>query len=125
MNIRQYHLQAILAAAAISLSAPAWAQSQTHERLPLEGGSFAIGAVHGVGYYIVEPEGLHVVMTLTKGAEKPVRFEATLAEGQSLTLSSPRQEGEAAESIVVQREGDKLVVTTNVDAPPIEVDEDE
>ncbi len=114
---------AIVTMMALSLTGSAWAQAEITKPRPLQGGSFTIGVVHGVGHYTVEPDGYHVVLTLTKGAEKPVRFEATLADTQSVTLSSPRAEGEQSEQIVVQRRGEELVVTKDVNAPPIEIEE--
>ena len=114
---------AIIAAVGILFAGLAWAETETLQPVPLEGGSFTIGVVHGVGYYTVRPEGYHVVLTLTKGTEKPIRFEATLDDNQSVTLSSPRLEGERAESIVVRRAGDAVVVTKEVDAPAIELEE--
>ena len=55
---------------------------------PIQGGSIDLGTLAGIAYYTVEPEGYRLVATL--GSDTPVRFVATLAPGQSVTLSTPR-----------------------------------
>ena len=120
---RRQAIGAAMTAVGILLSGFAWAETEALTPLPLEGRSFTIGVVQGVGFYTVRPDGYHVVLTLTKGTDKPVRFEATLDDNQSVTLSSPRLEGEASESIVVQRVGNTVVVTKDVGAPAITTEE--
>ena len=78
---------------------------------PLQGHSVTIGVVAGSGYYTEEPDGYHVVITLTKGLERPVRVETVLATGQSMILSSPRDIGSESEIIKITRQGDEVVVT--------------
>jgi hypothetical protein len=52
-----------------------------------------------------------LVVTLTpRGAETPVRFIATLAPGQSVTLSTPRKLGEPPVEMRFQHLGDGLFV---------------
>jgi hypothetical protein len=52
-----------------------------------------------------------VVITLTRDTNRPVRFEAVLTQGQSITLSAPREIGSTSEIIEITREGDAIVVT--------------
>ncbi|MEZ2132242.1 MULTISPECIES: hypothetical protein [unclassified Sinorhizobium] len=74
--------------------------------------SIHIGGFHGVLYYTNENDSYRVIATLADGgAGVPVRFSATLAEGQSATISIPGKLGEAAQSLEMSRSGDKLTVT--------------
>jgi hypothetical protein len=78
---------------------------------PIQGESFALGTVTGVVYYTVEPAGYRVVATLQVGeAQTPVRFVATLAPEQSVTLSTPRGAGEPAIEVRFARHGEQLFV---------------
>ncbi|WP_191060369.1 hypothetical protein [Geminicoccus harenae] len=106
MGIRRY-----LTVAATVLVLSGSAQAATTHPKPIQGGSINIGVVSGSGYYTVEPEGFRVVVTLTKGTERPIRFEAVLTPGQSVLLSAPREVGAESEVIEITREGDELVVT--------------
>lgn len=71
-----------------------------------------LGAVSGVAYYTVEPDGFRVVATLAQGGEDalPVRVEAVLAPGQSVMLSTPRGVGEAPETVQISRQADTVLV---------------
>lgn len=93
------------------LAQTGFAHAEPIKPKPLQGRSVQIGVVSGSGYYTVEPDGFHVVITLTKGLERPVRVETVLATGQSMTLSSPREIGSESEIIKIAREGDEIVVT--------------
>jgi len=97
------------AAAIVALVGPAHAQ--TVKPKPLQGGSISLGDVAGNAYYTVEPKGFRVVITLTKDTNRPVRFETVLSQGQSITLSAPRELGSTSEVIEITREGDSIVVT--------------
>jgi hypothetical protein len=80
--------------------------------VPRGGESIAVGGFHGVAFYTEERDGYRVVMTLANGATgTPVRFEATLADRQSLTISVPGKIGERGEALEVARASDKLVLT--------------
>ena len=81
---------------------------------PLHGQSIDLGGVAGTAYYTVEEKGYRVVATLARvgGGAPPVRVEAVLAPGQSVSLSTPREWGYAAESIEIQRRDDTLLVET-------------
>jgi hypothetical protein len=81
------------------------------ELRPTQGQTLDLGGVLGVAYYTVEPDGYHVVATLTDGeAGAPVRFEAVLTPGQAVTLSSPAGEGGALRSVEFSRLQDHVLV---------------
>jgi hypothetical protein len=85
---------------------------------PIEGRRIDLGTFGGVAYYTVKPDGYRLVVTLTpSGAETPVRFVATLAPGQSVTLSTPRKLGEPALEVRFQHKGESLLVEVP-DGPP-------
>jgi len=85
---------------------------------PIEGRRIDLGTFGGVAYYTVKPDGYRLVITLTpSGAETPVRFVATLAPGQSITLSTPRKLGEPALEVRFQHKGEGLLVEVP-DSPP-------
>ncbi|APO68925.1 hypothetical protein IE4872_CH03325 [Rhizobium gallicum] len=78
----------------------------------MAGESIHVGGFHGVFYYTDENDGYRVVATIAEGeAGVPVRFSATLAEGQSATISVPGKLGEPSQSLEISRSDDKLVVT--------------
>jgi hypothetical protein len=85
---------------------------------PIEGRRIDLGTFGGVVYYTVKPDGYRLVVTLSpSGAETPVRFVATLAPGQSVTLSTPRKLGEPALEVRFQHKGESLLVEVP-DSPP-------
>jgi hypothetical protein len=74
--------------------------------------SVDLGRLHGVLYYTNENDGYRVIATLADGeAGDPMRFSATLAEGQSATISVPGKLGEPDQRLEMLRSGDKLTVT--------------
>jgi hypothetical protein len=78
---------------------------------PLAAESIDLGAVSGVAYYVVEPDGFRVVAVLAQGETgTPVRFETLLAPGQSVVLSTPRDEGPAGRAIEISRRDDQVLV---------------
>ena len=78
---------------------------------PFEAQSIDLGGVSGVAYYVVEPKGYRVVAILAQGETgTPVRFEALLAPGQSVVLSTPRDEGLVGKSIEISRRNDQVLV---------------
>jgi hypothetical protein len=78
---------------------------------PLEAKSIDLGAVSGVAYYIVERDGFRVVAILSQGETgTPVRFETLLAQGQSVVLSTPRDEGAVGKAVEISRRGDKVLI---------------
>ena len=73
--------------------------------------TFATGPVSGTAYYTVEKDGYRVVATLSAGeGAQPFRVEATLAPGQNITVSTPREAGVAPDVVEFSRENDELVV---------------
>lgn len=97
------------AAAAIALSALVVAHPlAAGEMKPISAQSIALGAVNGVAYYTTEADGFHVVATLADADSQPMRFEATLAQGQSMIVSVPRGYGEPADSLKISRVEDRL-----------------
>ncbi|KMO20485.1 hypothetical protein [Methylobacterium platani] len=74
--------------------------------------SLDLGPLAGVAYYAPEPAGYRVVVTLAPRAAAPAsRFEAVLAPGQSVTVSTPREAGAAPRAVTITRTGDAVTVT--------------
>jgi hypothetical protein len=68
-----------------------------------------LGGVNGVAYYTEEAGRFRVVATLAQQEGLPVRFETTLAPGQTVVLSTAK--GEAGlMSVELSREADDLAV---------------
>lgn len=110
MNIRHTILAATFAlAAAGSASAEVLKPVQARG---VDAQGIDLGAVSGVAYYTVEPDGFRVVATLTQTGEDavPVRVEAILAPGQSVMLSTPHGVGEAPETVRISRQADTVLV---------------
>ncbi|UHC16667.1 hypothetical protein LRS73_01665 [Methylobacterium currus] len=98
-----------LVAAAATLAAGA---ASAGELRPAGAASLDLGTLAGVAYYTPEPAGYHVVVTLAPRAAAPAsRFEAVLASGQSVTVSTPRQAGASARMVTITRTGDAVTVT--------------
>jgi hypothetical protein len=77
----------------------------------MAGESIDLGGFRGVVYYMSEHDGYRVVATLAEvEAGLPVRFSATLAENQSLTISMPGKLGEPSQALEISRVGDKLIL---------------
>src|SRR5215468_2715889 len=65
----------------------------------------------GVVYYTNAADGYHVVATIADGERgTPVRFEATLADAQKMTISIPGKPGEKSRIIQISRTGGKLML---------------
>ena len=76
--------------------------------------------MRGVAYYSEQPDGFRVVATLAEGEDgQPVRFEATLADHQKLTISVPREPGEAPRLVEFSRTGGTLLVDHDPLAKPL------
>lgn len=103
----------LAATAALPLIGSAHAESVK----PAQAKSLDLGPLAGVAYYTVEPRGHRVVVTLAPRAAAPaVRFEAVLASGQSMTVSTPRQAGAASRAVEISRDGDTVSVRPAPDA---------
>ena len=77
----------------------------------LQAESIQIGAFRGIVYYTSENDGYRLVATIAQGETGlPVRFEATLMDGQKAVISVPGNPGEKSLEVKVSRAGDKLVV---------------
>ncbi|HYZ42108.1 MAG TPA: hypothetical protein VE687_16035 [Stellaceae bacterium] len=64
-----------------------------------------------LAYYLDEPDGLHVAVTMPPGVRAKAsveRFETVLAAGQSAAFSIPRAAGEAPERVVLTNTGGHL-----------------
>jgi hypothetical protein len=78
---------------------------------PMHSRSIDLGAMSGVAYYTVEPDGYHVVATLAQNdAGAPVRFETVLVSGQTMTLSTPRAAGMPPVKVEISRTADQIRV---------------
>jgi hypothetical protein len=76
---------------------------------PVQAQYVDLGAFAGVAYYTAEKDGHHLVVTLQAGeTSTPVRFAATLAPGQGVTLSVPRHVGEQPVELHFVRQGDQI-----------------
>ena len=66
----------------------------------------------GVVYYTSQSDGYRVVATLSEGESgPPVRFEATLLDGQRVTVSVPGKLGEPSYGLEMMRLHQRLVVS--------------
>jgi hypothetical protein len=105
--VRRFALAA--SAAALLIAGGAFAGARADGLKPIEGKSFSLGTVSGIVYYTPGPTGYRVVATMLDGADGTVvRFVATLAPEQSVTLSTPREAGESAVEVRLVRHGDDL-----------------
>lgn len=65
----------------------------------------------GVVYYTNAADGYHVVATIADGERgTPVRFEATLADAQKMSISIPGKPGEKNRTMQISRTGGKLML---------------
>jgi hypothetical protein len=102
------YLSALFAAvAAIAMTGAACAESFK----PVQAQKVDLGAFAGVAYYTVEQGGHRLVVTLqAHETGTPVRFAATLAPGQDVTLSVPRKAGESPVELHFVRHGEQIVM---------------
>ena len=102
-------LHRIILAAAFTLASIGAAHA--NELRAVEARSIDLGEISGVAYYTVERDGFRIVATLAQGeAGTPVRFEAVLAPGQSVVLSTPREAGAAPNAVEISRQNDRVLV---------------
>jgi len=96
---------ALFAACLTAGSATAGELSETR------GGSLDLGTFKGVVYYTADAGGYRVVTTLAPSDDSaPIRFTATLAEGQTLEISVPGAPGEAGRAFRISRTDGKLLI---------------
>ncbi|PNG24250.1 hypothetical protein [Methylocella silvestris] len=100
----------ILLAAAAALTFIGSAQAA--EVAPMRGHAIDLGDLSGTAYYTVENGAFHVVATIAREGEHtlPIRFETTLAPGQSVVLSTPHELGYAADAVEIVRLNDAVIM---------------
>ena len=87
------------------------------ELVALKAESIELGGFRGIVYYTDEYDGYRVVATIAEGeAGLPVRFVATLAENQSITISVPGGLGILSRELKISRAGGKLIVSAGIPA---------
>jgi hypothetical protein len=91
---------------------------QAEELVAVQAGTIDVGSFHGIVYFTREQDGYRVVTTISNGeAGLPVRFEATLTEGQKLSISVPGKVDEQSQLIQISRDAGMLMVTTPHQTP--------
>jgi hypothetical protein len=81
------------------------------ELMARQGGTVDLGNFHGVVYYTEADDGYRVVTTMAAGEEKlPVRFVATLTEGQAMVISVPGELAGPGQTLEISRAKGKLIV---------------
>jgi len=98
------------ALAALGLVAGFVTTAEASDLSAYRGQKVDLGGVNGTAYYTVEKDGYRVIATLADADSKVVRFEAVLAPGQSVVLSSPASFGDAAARIEISRHDDRVEV---------------
>jgi hypothetical protein len=101
------NISTIALAAALGLSLAGIAHA--NDLGPVENQAIDLGTVTGDAFYTVQPDGYHVTATL--GTVVPLRFQAVLASGQALSVSTPRALGEQPVSVSIRREENRIIVT--------------
>jgi hypothetical protein len=97
----------MLLAALCAVTNPAYAG----EVGEIQATSIDLGGFRGVVYYTSEAGGYRVIATIAEGENGlPVRLEATLLDGQKVTVSVPGKLGEDGHSIEMMRSNSKLIV---------------
>jgi hypothetical protein len=100
--------------AAVTLGGAAHAEALK----PVHAHEVNLGGVAGVAYYTVEEDGHRLVVSLqATDTGKPLRFVTTLAPGQHVTLSVPRNAGEPAVDVHFVRHGERIDVNSAGAAP--------
>jgi hypothetical protein len=81
---------------------------------PIQAQKVELGALTGVAYYTLEPEGHRLVLTL-QAPESGAAFRvvATLAPGQAVTLSVPSSVGEPAVDVHFARDDAQISMNGN------------
>jgi hypothetical protein len=105
--LMSYRFAFLAAVAALSVAGAAHAESLK----PVQARRVDLGGLAGIAYYTVEKDGHRLVVSL-KGNESdtPVRFVATLAPEQRVTVSVPRGAGEPATDVHFTRHGEHIEV---------------
>jgi hypothetical protein len=78
----------------------------------MAGVSISLSNLSGDLYYVPDRDGYRVVATIGSGDHSmPLRFTATLAQGQSIVFSVPGEIGEPEQRLKIVRTGDRVFVT--------------
>jgi hypothetical protein len=102
-----YRSALLAAAAAVTVTGIVHAEALK----PVQARKVDLGSLAGVAYYTVEEEGHRLVVSLQAAAsETPVRFVATLAPEQAVTVSVPRSAGEPSVDLQFVRHGERIEV---------------
>jgi hypothetical protein len=105
---------ALLAAVAGAVAIAAHAEALK----PVQARKVDLGSLAGVAYYTVEEDGHRLVVSLKASeTDTPLRFVATLAPEQAVTLSVPRGAGEPSFDVHFVRHGEHIEVTATGAAP--------
>lgn len=96
--------------AALGVAGSLATAAQAADLAAYRGQSIDLGNVKGIAFYTEEKDGYRVVTTLADADSKSVRFEAVLAAGQTIVLSSPAALGEVPMRIEISRKGDRVQV---------------
>jgi hypothetical protein len=103
------------AAFAIALFAITGAATAS-ELPPGSGYSIHLDRFNGAVYYTIEHEGYRLVATIADREDGlPVRFVATLTDGQTLAISVPGNLGEPSQLVEFARTGGRLFVNPDSD----------
>ena len=74
-------------------------------------GSIDLGTTRGTAYYVAQPNGYHLIATLSSGAgSSPIRFDTMLSDGQSASVSIPGPVGTQPQEVVFIRSAGHLEV---------------
>jgi hypothetical protein len=114
---------ALLAAVAVTLTTAGAAYAEPLK--PVQAQRVELGSLSGVAYYTVEQGGHRLVVSLrAPESDTPLRFVATLAPEQRVTVSVPRRAGEPAVDVHFTRHGERIEVNTTGIAPHLEAQGD-
>ena len=98
----------LLLAAACMVTSPVYAGDVGE----MQAASIQLHGFSGIVYYTSQSDGFRVVATLSEGESGlPVRFEATLLDGQKLNISVPGKLGEPSHVLEMTRLRKRLVVS--------------
>jgi hypothetical protein len=112
-----YRSALLAAVAAVTVAGAAHAEPLK----PVQAQKVELGSLAGVAYYTVEQDGHRLVVSLkAPESDTPLRFVATLAPEQRVTLSVPRRAGEPAVDVHFTRHGERIEVTATAVAPHLE-----
>lgn len=82
------------------------------ELKPMQAQTIALGAIQGVVYYTVEPDGFRIVITVSSSESGTTqRIISTLAQDQKVIVSIPGEADAPETSIWFKRQGDHLHIS--------------